>query len=753
MRRSTSPVSRTARKCARPYSVTARLTRPSPTAPIIPRCSDAARCRRARSQLSYLSLRSSAPGSTRSPQTVIDSFAGRWSWLVAAFVIPFALALAISFAMYDAPPAPRINVRWSNAVVPAQREALEAAYQLADPAFEGGRTWSYALLDSSTGNLRRLVREPAAEDTYGVDRNDFTLSDPPPAPLFLIVRMLSIASAFGFAGVALLIWFRLGGARRATDAADSDLPRRSRSRPLPFHMLLIAAYPVLQLLGYNVEEVPLQHAIAPLVLSVGAGLIVAAVAWPVVRSLPGSAIVASLTVPLLMFFEPIRDLLANLIPGLGRGAVLAGLGAVLYAGVLWGVRALQSAAIDTLTRVLNVFAITIVSLAVFPILRFHAWDPPAGDSVEIPPRLEAESWSCQVGYCPDIYYLVLDGYGRADALQTAYGIDNEPFLSALRARGFLVAQRSTANYSSTEPALRSALNMDYEHAPQDDISALRIDVNLVSLLLRNRGYDYVLVPSGLPVTSASPLADVTIDAGATQSELAARTLERSILAGFIQSSRQETNSLLGDGVASLDGARLWQRHIRNSLQAIGDIPAGDRPKFVFAHVLSPHPPYVFDRNGDVPPGTQMIDLADLEGANIWNSPNFAGQLHYLNRLVLDLVNRIQARATRPPIVVISGDHGTARFDEVGSRYDPSDRLLAERMTILLAVSAPPEVRSQFYAEITPVNIFRALFRGLFDAPLPRLDDRNYWSGITPPRDVTGVVRTPASAREGARAGQ
>ena len=676
---------------------------------------------------------------------MIDHLAGRRSSLVAAFVIPFAIALAISFATYDAPPAPRINVRWSSAVALSQREGLEAAYRLADPAFEGGRTWSYALLDSSTDNLRRLVRDPAAEDTYGVDRNELTLSDPPPSPLFLYVRMLGIASGFGFAGVAVLIWFRRGGARRAPGAAGQGLSRQSGPRPVPFHVLLIAAYPVLQLLGYNVEEVPLQHAVSPLVLSVVAGLIVAAAAWPVVRSLRGSAIVASVTVPLLMFFEPIRDLLANL-PGLGRGGVLAGLGAVLCAGVLWGVRGLQSAAIDTLTRVLNVFAITIVSLAVFPILKFHAWDPPAGDAVEIPPRLDAESWSCQVGYCPDIYYLVLDGYGRADALQAAYGIDNEPFLSALRARGFLVAQRSTANYSSTEPALRSVLNMDYEHAPQDDISALRIDINLVSLLLRKLGYDYVLVPSGLPATSASPLADVTIDAGATQSELAARTLERSILGRVIQSSRQETNSLLGDGVASLDGARLWQRHIRDSLQAIGDIPAGDRPKFVFAHVLSPHPPYVFDRNGDVPSGTQMIDLADLEGANIWNSPNFAGQLHYLNRLVLDLVNRIQARATRPPIIVISGDHGTARFDEVGSRYDPSDRLLAERMTILLAVSAPPEVRSQFYAAITPVNIFRALFRGLFDAPLSQLDDRNYWSGITPPRDVTGVVQTPAPAR-------
>lgn len=143
----------------------------------------------------------------------------------------------------------------------------------------------------------------------------------------------------------------------------------------------------------------------------------------------------------------------------------------------------------------------------------------------------------------------------------------------------------------------------------------------------------------------------------------------------------------------------------------------------------------------------MTDLSDLEEKNIWDSPRFAGQLNYLNQLVLELVKRVQAVATNPPIIIIHGDHGTYRLGKTDSRENPSDQLLAERMSILFAVLSPPEITEQFYDGMTLVNVFRALFRGLFGAPLPLLDDRNYWSYVDPPRDVTDVVQSSVFGAE------
>ena len=410
------------------------------------------------------------------------------------------------------------------------------------------------------------------------------------------------------------------------------------------------------------------------------------------------------------------------------------------------------------------FAITIVFLAVFPIIRFYAWDPRAGSnpSVEIPERFGIESWSCQVGYCPDIYYLVLDGYGRGDALQAAYDIQNEPFLSALRADGFLVARRSSSNYSTTQGSLQSALNMDYWHAPQNGTTSFSIDVNVVVRVLWPSRPWWRWPGTGLRLHTCAFWHSHHEQQPPRRCHRrrwhnairAHRPCVGKICAGSrcsIQSTAgwPTLDGMLSGGVVqSLDGALQWQRHIRNSFQALGDIPSRDGPKFVFAHIVSPHPPYVFDSNGDLPLDSRMTDLSDVEGKNIWDSPRFAGQLNHLNQLVLELVKRIQAAATNPPIILIHGDHGTYRFgSEPDSRENPTDQLLAERMSIILAVLSPPEIAEQFYDGMTLVNVFRALFRGLFGAPLPLLDDRNYWNYVDPPQDVTDVVQSAVFGAE------
>ena len=53
---------------------------------------------------------------------------------------------------------------------------------------------------------------------------------------------------------------------------------------------------------------------------------------------------------------------------------------------------------------------------------------------------------------PDIYFIVLDGYARADVLAKYYGFDNGPFIGGLRQRGFQVSEASRSN--STGPSCR-----------------------------------------------------------------------------------------------------------------------------------------------------------------------------------------------------------------------------------------------------------------------------------------------------------
>ena len=48
-------------------------------------------------------------------------------------------------------------------------------------------------------------------------------------------------------------------------------------------------------------------------------------------------------------------------------------------------------------------------------------------------------------HTPDIYYIVLDAYGRADVLESLYGMDNTAFISALENKGFYIAGQSHTN--------------------------------------------------------------------------------------------------------------------------------------------------------------------------------------------------------------------------------------------------------------------------------------------------------------------
>ncbi len=60
---------------------------------------------------------------------------------------------------------------------------------------------------------------------------------------------------------------------------------------------------------------------------------------------------------------------------------------------------------------------------------------------------------------PDIYYIILDGYTRADILQELYNYDNSDFLNELEKRGFYIAHSSRANYTDTVYSIASSLNM------------------------------------------------------------------------------------------------------------------------------------------------------------------------------------------------------------------------------------------------------------------------------------------------------
>jgi hypothetical protein len=352
---------------------------------------------------------------------------------------------------------------------------------------------------------------------------------------------------------------------------------------------------------------------------------------------------------------------------------------------------------------------------------------------------------------PDVYYFILDGYGRADAIEAHYGFDNKEFLEGLKSQGFKIFERATSNYSYTHESIASSLSMDYIHdenfEPERSQVPNMILYNKLAQLFRSLGYKYVLVPSGFFITDRSPLADVKIDLGIwTQSQFLALLVESSAV-WFSWKWINRIGSVRNEGiiVGAFEGKGImvqWHRHITGSLDEIPKIATIPESTFTFAHVICPHPPYVFKRDGSLNTSAKMADLGGFDNFNYWHlSQQFVDQLIHFNKLVERMIANLLENSPEPPIIILQGDHGTSYLGgEGGDTLSPSIPHINERMSILFGCYAPKEVTDNLYDSISPVNIFRVVLNESFNAGYELLPDRNYWCHGRPIVDVTDKVK-------------
>ncbi|MFH1866939.1 MAG: hypothetical protein ABIJ81_02555 [Patescibacteria group bacterium] len=339
---------------------------------------------------------------------------------------------------------------------------------------------------------------------------------------------------------------------------------------------------------------------------------------------------------------------------------------------------------------------------------------------------------------PDIYYIIVDGHGRSDILQEFFQHNNSAFIQSLEELGFYVAVNSTANYTNTYHSLASSLNYNYinyletEDFDPRDIRPLQklIKDNSVTQFLQERGYTFVVGSSGWTGTEEIA-ADIT-------------------MAGTVRINEFETillSTTVLDALTSYHFSYLnHHNRILYLLNHLDDVADDPRPTFTFAHVLSPHPPFVFNQDGSMPKHNYPVvfneflwtKLSDRSIADYVKG--YRQQVNYIDKRLVEIATAIINRSTQPPIIIIQGDHGPAQYFDYQNINDTG---LRERMSILNAYYAPA-ANQDFFSTITPVNTFRVIFNNYFNADLPLLSDRNYLTDFNGQSlnsfyDVTDIV--------------
>jgi hypothetical protein len=494
-----------------------------------------------------------------------------------------------------------------------------------------------------------------------------------------------------------------------------------------YHPLLVAAYPVLALLAYNIEEVPASTAARALL----AALFVAAILFVLARWLLSDwdkgGLVTSLT--LILFFSyghiygEIRAWVLGGVP-LGRHRLLAPLFLALWALVVWWI-VRQKRDLHSLTRAVNIIALFLLAFPLLRIGRFYA-----STYMAVTPGVSQASTtgvdSLDPGeQPPDIYYIILDGYSRADTLQQFYGFDNTPFLDALADLGFYVARCSRSNYGQTQLSLASSLNMDYVQALDesyaDEERTTRVGLpgfirrSQVRQILESLGYQSVAFESGYYWTQvddadfylapeAGSVKHLSMLGGANEFEVMLIKTSGWLL---VADATLKLPSLLQPDLEA-SPKQVHRQRVLFTLEQLPNVPRLPSPKFVFVHIVSPHKPFVFGPDGNPLEG----NADEIEG--------YVGQVAFINQRIIPILQQIIERSQTPPVIVIQGDHGGVDTDDV------------DRLRILNAYYLPGGGDQGLYDSITPVNTFRLILERYFGADYPLLEDISYSSSYKNP---------------------
>jgi hypothetical protein len=510
---------------------------------------------------------------------------------------------------------------------------------------------------------------------------------------------------------------------------------------IPLHPFLLALFPVISLWSTNADYVSPEMVIRSLVLTMTLAASLLLLVHLATREWLKASVITSLILLVVLtyghFYTVLKDV-QMLNPIIRHRYLLPVIGVLLGFVIILVLK--NGKIVPSVSLFLTVMSIVLVTIPLTQLILFQI---NTNSSKFKFPQMNVEASSGVQAHTPDIYYIILDAYGREDTLKDFYIYDNSEFIHALEQRGFYVADKSNSNYMQTLLSLSSSLNMDYldKYISQNDgnpsvhfLSGL-IDNSRLREFLSSRGYKMVAYETTFEDLSKADLflkppeeknlsARSLLSINEFEGMLIDTTIGKAWLDTFYKEQNSSANSIL----------RLpyLQHHNRVifTLTDLANVAKMPGNKFVFAHVISPHPPFVFDRNGNFVYPPRAYSTSDgnyFNGGREEYISGYTEEIQYLNKLVLKAVDEIMANSSEPPIIIIQGDHGPGAYTVFDSVEQSN---VQDRMAMLNAYYFPDRQYVKLYPSISPVNSFRVVLDEYFGAALDLLPDNHYFSTET-----------------------
>jgi hypothetical protein len=480
----------------------------------------------------------------------------------------------------------------------------------------------------------------------------------------------------------------------------------------PWYPFVFSIYPVMALLAENVGQVKLETGLRPALVSLLLAVVLFGLFFLFLRNVYRAAFLATLWLVLIFSYGHLHIYLLEEYPDVDFTWWLIGAWTVFAIFFIWWATRPRLSFVES-AKTLNALALGLVIFSVVQIVS----EAPEGDGLSLGAKNAPVQELVLPPNPPDVYYFILDSYGRHDLLQEAYGYDNSGFIDGLRQRGFYVAECSQSNYVRTEISLASTLNLSYlqELDPAFDPESTRRRVlwdslkhSAVRYNLESIGYKTVTFATGF---AWSELEDA--DVFYTPPPFSAGLSEFETL--FMRT----TLALHVQDLGWVDADYIMGQNFRNRTQLVFDKidEIARMPELTYAHIhlISPHPPFVFGPNGEPSYPPDFWNENREYPADLY-AKGYQNQVTFLNKKVLTAVDTILRESETPPIIILQGDHG------------PWLQPRHKRMWILNAYYLPGHYE-KLYPTISPVNTFRLIFDTYFGGKYELLPDISYFSPV------------------------
>lgn len=319
------------------------------------------------------------------------------------------------------------------------------------------------------------------------------------------------------------------------------------------------------------------------------------------------------------------------------------------------------------------------------------------------------------GINPSIIHIVLDGYAGFAPLKQYMGYDNQPFKNELEQLDFTVLDTITP-YNRTLYSMAAMFQGDYLRKEAlieiDDLQkyermlADTVTKGSVAQSLVNQGYHLYFSPLGYFYTypQGSTLIQKNIQYflyGYLTTGTWFEPLKQLIYSPLTYFKQFVDNSF------SLDFAKLPIK----------------TPAYMLLHILSPHPPFNVDEDGNINETYEANQGFFFDGDSRHHGSakgqlkyrnGYITKVKYTNKSVIKLIKNIQRNVKGPKIILIHGDHGSKmmHFQDIASAS-----CIHEYFSSFLAIYSDVKGIKSTLSSQNPfslVNAYRGIFNILFD---------------------------------------